>query len=276
MTVEELLKAGDLGACLDELKAQARARPADARLRVFLFQVFAFMGDWHRAMTQLNVAADMGHEYLLMAQVCRPLLNVEAYRREVFAGRKAPVVFGEPRAWVGQLVQACGHVAAGEYAAAAELREQAFNDADAVAGEINGAPFQWVADADSRLGPMLELVFEGRYCWVPMEHIRMLELSEPEDLRDLLWMPAEIVWRNGGQTVGFVPVRYAGTEDADDDALRLCRRTEWREEDDDTFVGLGQRMLATDLGEYSLLDVRTLVFEASDDEGESPDDQPAD
>ena len=39
-------------------------------------------------------------------------------------------------------------------------------------------------------------------------------------------------------------------------ALRLARRTEWKELDADTFIGSGQRMWTTDTGETALLDVR--------------------
>ena len=56
----------------------------------------------------------------------------------------------------------------------------------------------------------------------------------------------------------FVPARYPGSEAAQDDALRMARRTEWRQLDGGSWVGLGQRMLATDAGDHSLLDIRTI------------------
>ena len=57
--------------------------------------------------------------------------------------------------------------------------------------------------------------------------------------------------------------RYPGSEASPDDGVRLSRRTEWREVDGGSaFLGLGQRMIATDAGEYPLLEVRSLEFDA--------------
>lgn len=44
-------------------------------------------------------------------------------------------------------------------------------------------------------------------------------------------------------------------------ALRLGRQTTWKELEGGHFVGLGQRMLATDRGEYPLLEVRSIVMD---------------
>jgi type VI secretion system protein ImpE len=52
-----------------------------------------------------------------------------------------------------------------------------------------------------------------------------------------------------------------GTEALDDDTLKLSRRTDWVEHPADTFFGLGQRMLATDAGEYPLLEIREVIFD---------------
>jgi type VI secretion system protein ImpE len=53
----------------------------------------------------------------------------------------------------------------------------------------------------------------------------------------------------------------------------LGRRTDWHELDDGPCVGAGQRMLATDAGEYPLLDIRTLVFRH--DRGEAAESWPS-
>jgi type VI secretion system protein ImpE len=73
-------------------------------------------------------------------------------------------------------------------------------------------------------------------------------------------MPAQFVWTNGGEASGHIPTRYARTESAKDGALRLARKTEWQELPEQTFVGLGQRILATDEGEYPLLQCRVIDF----------------
>ena len=66
----------------------------------------ACWGKWEKALTQLNVLADMDAESMLLAQIFRPVLDCETLRTEVFAGKRTPLIFGEPEEWIGWLVQA--------------------------------------------------------------------------------------------------------------------------------------------------------------------------
>ncbi|MGV8527297.1 type VI secretion system accessory protein TagJ, partial [Pseudomonas aeruginosa] len=125
----------------------------------------------------------------------------EALRREVFAGRLTPVILGQPAEWIAPLLQALSLDAEGHGEAAQALREQAFDAAPAVPGRIGEAPFAWLADADTRLGPVLEVIVNGRYAWLPMSNLRSLKVEAPSDLRDLVWLPAELTLANGGATV---------------------------------------------------------------------------
>lgn len=268
MDAEALVKAGRLGEALEALQARVRSEPANADLRVFLFQLLSVLGRWDRALTQLNVAAELDAKNLLMAQVCRTALNCEALRGEIFAGRRSPMIFGEPAPWVGWLVQANQLCAEGRYAAAAALRDRAFEAAPAIAGAIDGQPFAWIADADTRLGPLLEAIIDGRYYWVPFGTVREVLISPPTDLRDAVWTPAQFVWTNGGTAPGLIPTRYPGSEASDDDALRLARKTAWVEGEAGYFLGLGQRVLASDQGEYPLLETRRIAL--THDEAEAP------
>ena len=56
---ERSLKGGDPVAALAQLQEQVRARPADPKLRVFLFQLLCVLGQWERALNQLNVATEL-------------------------------------------------------------------------------------------------------------------------------------------------------------------------------------------------------------------------
>jgi type VI secretion system protein ImpE len=71
------------------------------------------------------------------------------------------------------------------------------------------------------------------------------------------------VWENGGQASGHVPARYSGTERSEDGNLRLARKTDWHNQAG-IHIGLGQRILATDVNEYPLLEIRTIELTASD------------
>ncbi|HEV8604625.1 MAG TPA: type VI secretion system accessory protein TagJ [Tepidisphaeraceae bacterium] len=260
MEAAELLRQGKLDEALEALQNQIRNDPSNSKHRVFLFQLLCVMGQWDRALTQLNVAAGMDPKTLLMKEVCQQALQCEALRKEIFEGKKMPLVFGQPQEWVGWMIQANQQSAQGQYREAQELRERALEAAPAIAGRINSNAFEWVADADPRLGPILEVILEGRYFWIPLANINQIKIDKPVDLRDVIWAPANFVWSNGGTAVGFIPARYPGSDQVEDPAIKLGRRTDWIDQGGDFQVPVGQRLFATNEGEYSILEVRALTL----------------
>lgn len=261
MHAEQCLQQGRLEEALAELQGEVRKSPADPKLRVFLFQLLSVLGQWERALTQLQVAGELDAANLLMAQMYREAIRCELFRAQVFAGKQSPLVFGDPAPWIAFLVEALRLDADGRCAEAEVLRATAFEQAPATAGSANGHVFDWIADADSRLGPVLEAIVNGRYYWIPFQCINRLEIEVPADLRDVVWMPAQFTWSNGGGASGLIPSRYAGTESAEDPLLKLSRRSEWQELGGGAFKGLGQRILATNQDDYALMDVREIRLE---------------
>jgi type VI secretion system protein ImpE len=257
MKPEELLKEGLLDEALKALQQVVRDDPANPKPRVFLFQLFSILGDWNRANTQLQVLSDMDSDSMMLARIFEPILLCEAVRTDVFAGKRTPIIFGEPPEWIGSLAEAMSLFGKGEFRAGAKLRDQAFEAAPTSAGKVNGESFEWIADADERLGPILEVILEGKYYWVPFCRLRKVFIEPVTDLRDLVWAPAQFVWENGGEAAGHIPTRYPGTEASQESALRLARKTEWVDKSG-VHTGLGQRVLATDANEYPLLEIRTI------------------
>ncbi|MGH8219322.1 MAG: type VI secretion system accessory protein TagJ [Steroidobacteraceae bacterium] len=259
-SAEQAVRDADLQGALNRVQDEIRKAPADAELRVFLFQLLCVLGQWERALTQLNLAAELDPKALAMAQMYREAIRCELLRANVFAGRTSPMIFGEPQQWLALLIESLLTHTGGSAAHAEALRARAFDAAPASSGSIDGAPFEWLADADMRLGPVCEAVINGRYYWVPFENLARIDLEVPVDLRDLVWVPAHFQFTNGGESVGVIPSRYPGSEQAEDPHLRLARKTEWLEPSPDVFHGLGQRMLTSDAGDHPLLDVRNICF----------------
>jgi type VI secretion system protein ImpE len=228
------------------------------------------MGNWNRALTQLNVVAEMDPGALLMAQTYRELLLCEAFRAEVFQGRRQPLLFGQPNTWLGTLLQALEHAENGHGARAHDVVMKAMDEAPARAGTVDDNSFAWLSDADMRLGPVFEIILNGKYYWVPMDNVAEISFSEPEDLRDLVWLPIQVRWINGGTSIGFMPARYPGSQTLENPYSALARRTEWIDVGDEFFTGAGQRMFTTDTGEYSLLQTRRIVFNDPGSNGDRP------
>lgn len=264
MSAVESLKSGNLQEALQSLQQEVRQHPADSKRRVFLFQLLAVLGQWERAMTQLTVIGDLDANAMPMVHAYREAVRCEVLRQEIFEGKRSPVIFGDPEPWIAQLLEALRFGAAGDFHNSHIAREQAFAAAPGVSGTINEQRFEWIADADPRLGPVFELIAKGNYYWIPMHHIRSLRIEAPTDLRDNVWMPVGVNLVNGGELVGFIPTRYALTvqqlADADN-SLLLARRTAWSEPAPGLFWGSGQRMFATDETDYPLMEVRSIVFE---------------
>lgn len=271
MKAEQFVSEGNLVEALKALQDSVRKDPSNAKYRVFLFQLLSVQGNWARALTQLNVAAELDAATLPMVQTYREALQCEALRAEIFAGKRAPLIFGDPSPWIVQLVEAVRLEAEGGHAEqVAQMRAQALEAAPASAGSINDERFEWLADTDQRLGPVLEAIVNGKYFWIPLHRLHKIDIEAPTDLRDAVWTAATLTLTNGGEAVALIPTRYNGTEQSSDPTMLLARRTEWQEGNGQ---GLGQRMFATDLADYALMDIRSIEFDqlASEPEAASDD-----
>jgi type VI secretion system protein ImpE len=263
MDAEQLIKAADTQAALKALSDQIRAKPADVKLRVFLTQLLCVVGQWERALNQLTVAAELDALAVPMKQVYGEAIRCEGLRADVFAGKRTPMIFGEPDEWLALLIESLLRAGRGEADAAEQLRLRAFDQAPATPGRMDGTAFEWLADADMRLGPVLEAFVNGKYYWIPFARLSHIKIEPPEDLRDYVWTPAHLQFSNGGESLALIPTRYPESQASNQGEIQLARKTEWQEIRTDVWTGLGQRILGTDAGDHALMDIREIVFESS-------------
>ncbi len=237
--------------------AAVKKAPTDPSARMRLFRVFCLTGLWDRALTQLDTASGMDAALAMTSLLYKQAIACERFRTEVFAGRRTPVVLGEPQAWLAWMIEA---LRADDADRAQALRTQAMDAAPACPGTLNDQPFEWLADADPRLGPVCEAFIDGKYYWLPFDRVAELTIDEPDDTLDLVWIGAELALGNGGAKHVLIPTRYPGSDASEDDAIRTSRRTEWIGSDALGYRGLGQREWVTDRGETGLLDVRKVTL----------------
>ena len=267
---EQFIRQADPVAALKALQPVVRANPADAELRIFLFQILCVLSDWDRALTQLEVIEQLAPAAGPMVQTCRPAILCERLRARVFAGKKSPLLFGEPEAWLALLIEALLREGQGEENAARDLRARALEDAPASSGTLDGEAFEWIADGDSRLGPVLEAIVNGKYYWVPIARLARITVEPPADLRDAVWAPAELEFVNGGLAPALIPTRYPNPPAANEGALLMARATSWQDAGPDAWRGVGQRMFMTDRGEHALMDVREILLHGPDQAADAP------
>lgn len=261
LSAERLIRVSDPKAALVSLTAAVKAAPAKPQLRVFMAQLLCVLGQWERAHTQLNVVADLDASTGPMREMVGHALRCELLRAAVFAGRRSPMVFGQPDEWLAMLIESLLQSGQGDAEISAQLADRAFEAAPATQGRINGQPFEWIGDADSRLGPVLEAMVNGKYYWIPFHRLSSVVIEESKDLRDRAWLPANISFANGGEAIAMIPTRYSGSESSEDGQILMAAKTEWVNMGFGRFAGLGQRVLVTDQGEHDLLSVRRIEMD---------------
>ena len=248
----------DLETISNQTMAEVRAHPGEARPRILLAQLSMVSGQWQRALAQLQAAAQLDAANIPMAQAYREAIRCEISREQVFAGQTSASFVGEPEPWCGELAKAMTLRAEGQDKAADRLQMQALEQAEAVPFLVDDQPVTWLADADSRLGCICEVFLNGSYFWLPMQHIQSLKVDQPNDLRDLVWIPARLTLTNGGQHPVFLPSRYPNSYQRDEQQLALSKLTVWEQLSDQAWAGFGQRMWASDVGDHPLLDTRSI------------------
>src|SRR5262245_34348183 len=121
MDAAELLRLNQLDAATAKLLEQVRGDPANAKLRIFLFQLCCVTGDWARAKTQLDIAVEMDKDAQLMGRMYGEALGGEEMRRQVLSGEVTPTIFGDPQPWIAKLAEALRFARKGEHDAARRL-----------------------------------------------------------------------------------------------------------------------------------------------------------
>lgn len=237
-----------------------RSDPGNVKLRVYLAQLCMVTGDWNRAVTQLQAAAQIDSTAIPMAQMYREAIRCEQIREKVFAGEATPQTIGDSLPWFDSLVQALSSRKNSDMAQADELQVTAFDAAPETVFTINDTQqVAWLADADSRLGPICEIIINGQYHWIPFALINSLRLEPPADLRDLLWASGRLVLTSGEQYIIMVPARYPLSYIQHNDQLALGSLTTWNQVGDQTWCGSGQRMWVSDVGEHPFLTIRSII-----------------
>ena len=234
MTARELYKAGKLNEAVQALSAELRDNPTDAQRRTFLFELLCFTGDFDRARKHLEVLAKENQKSGMGALLYEACMHSERTRRDIFEKREFPSVPAIP----------------------------------SKKGTLNGTSFSSFEDADPRIGARLEVYSAGAYLWIPLAHIESIEIEPPKRLRDMLWAPVLIKtgpdFKQTELGECLLPVLCPFSYQHADDNVRLGRMTVWEERDEEV-VPFGQKTFLMDDEEISLLEIRKIEFETTEE-----------
>ena len=244
---------------LAEIQDRVRNAPSDPQHRIALVQLLCVQGQWERAQQQLQHLQKADQAFMRFSQTYAAAIRGEQLRAQVFIGEALPYQQTATPEWVLRLANAFGMERQKAFAAAQQERNDACLAAPATAGEIDGHAFTWLADADPRLGPAFEAIIDGEYHWLASEMLSSVRFYPPQTMFDLIWRQAIITTCNGEELPALIPARYPGSESGADQHA-LGRATDWLEYRQEIWHGQGQRMLASDADDYSLLAITSLQF----------------
>ena len=233
MTPLELYKKGELQEAIRVLGEEIRGNPLDAKRRTFLFELLCFAGEYDRAEKHIDVLANMDTKSIPATLLYRSALYAERTRQEMFRTGNFP-------------------------------KSEVVAEADR-GGEWNDTRFEYLGDADDRIGDHLEVFIAGGYTWVPTKYIERLEIEAPVNLRDLLWARARIqaspAFRIQDLGEVLLPVLAPLSYLSSDDAVRLGRVSVWEPDANGVDQPMGQKLLLVDGKELPLLEFRSIVFD---------------
>ncbi len=248
----ETITLDDLPDALQQLQQRVRDEPACLSHRVALAQLLSASGQWQRAAQQLAHLGKADAAYQRFSRLYTEAIHGEEQRTSVFEGRALPRFRAKAPEWLRQYAQLFQQHAG-------VIPETLMDDVPEIDGMVDETPFDLLLDGDSRIGPVFETVLEGEYTWLAQEEIREVRFYPPKTVHDLIWRQAVIKTVDGIEHPAFVPARYPSSEQQET-SHALARKTEWIDMPEQRYRGIGQRVFYSREVEYSVLQIRSLVF----------------
>ena len=262
MNAHELYRAGRLRDAIAAMNDEVRANPADIDRRGFLAELLAIAGNLDRADLQLDALSQIDAKAAVGIASFRHLVRAEQARMQCFNEGRVPEVLAQPSPALRAVLDALVQMRAGKPADARRLTEEAEAAREHPRGTCDGQPFDDMRDLDDVCGGFFEvLTSNGKYYWVPMASVTLLEFRPVARPRDLLWRRVHMVVRDGPDGEVFLPCIYPGHAD-DAEPLRLGRATEWVDDGGGPIRGRGLRTWLIGDAEKTILDVQTIELSA--------------
>jgi type VI secretion system protein ImpE len=263
MDVQQHFQAGRLEDAVQAAIDAVKKKPSETGLRVLLAELLCFAGDLERADKHLDAVQTQDPETAVSLSLIRQLVRGETSRREFFRDGRVPEFLELPTEVARMHLQASIDLREGNAASAATLLSEAEEKRVRVHGECDGKPFDDFRDLDDLTSAFFETVTStGKYYWIPIESVELIEFRPPEYPRDLYWRRCRMVVRGGPDGEVFLPAIYAGTESETDNALKLGRATDWRGNEGEPVRGIGQRTFLVGDEDRPIMELQEITFAA--------------
>ena len=265
MTPQELFKAGSLQEALAAATDEVKRHPTDTSRRGFLCELLCFAGDFQRADVLLDALSNQDPQAALGVSLFRQVLRAEQARQDFYKQGRLPEFLDLPEPHLKLHLEASILLREGKPKEAASLLEQAEEQRPSVSGTCDGTAFDDFRDIDDLTAGFFEILTStGKYYWIPVERVELIEFRAAERPRDLLWRRAHTVVRGGPDGEVFFPALYGSTSAETDDRLRLGRMTDWRGGEGGPIRGIGQRMFVIGEEDRTIMELKELTFKGKE------------
>jgi type VI secretion system protein ImpE len=209
MTPREAFEAGELDEAVRLQAGVVDARPAEPSARLFLFELLALSGRFRDARDQLMAVESDDRSWVRVRRGFRRLLRA-AYQRQ--RGRRPTFFHTIPR-HAARRWAAMRALAQEDSTLAARRIDKADRITPMVRGHLDGREFLGLRDADDRFASVLEVLFDGRYMWVPFEQVKRVTLRPAIGPLDSAFRPARVKLVTGDEFDGHLPLVYPASDE---------------------------------------------------------------
>jgi len=267
MTASELFQAGRLREAIQAALDEVKEHPTDVTRRFFLSELLCFGGDLARADKQLEVINQQSTDVAMRINLLRHIIHAELARQEFYTVGRVPEFLAEPSPSLQCRLRASIELRDDHPEEAAKVLLEAEELRLRPAGLCDGERFDDFRDLDDLTAGVFEvLTSTGKYYWIPIEQVELVEFEPPRRASDLLWREAKMVVSNGPDGVVYLPTTYASSGADLDDQLRLGRGTDWVGDENSVMRGRGLRMFLVGEQAKSLMELKELRFDIPTDQ----------
>jgi type VI secretion system protein ImpE len=261
MKALESFNLGELDTAVSEATAEVKKNPTDLNRRNLLCELLCYENQLERVDKQLETLMIQQPESSITVSLFRQLIRAELTRQECFSEGRSPELLQEPDDLIRKQVQLWLARREGDTESIKQLVADIDEMRPPVSGVCNGKPFEDMRDMNDFTSFFFEvLTSTGKYYWVPMSQVETLEIHRPKRPRELMWIQASMVVRDGPDGEVYLPTMYCGTNQSNDKQLKLGRSTTWVGDEPGPMQGLGRRMFWIGETDISLLEIETIEF----------------
>jgi len=255
----ELFRSGQLDEALAEAAGQVKIAPTAIEHRWRLAELLCFKGEWQRADGHLDAIASQKQSMATSVALFRQILRAEAARQQFYADGRVPLFLHDPSEEMQLRLRASIELRQGRHEEAVAMLADAEKLRVPPKGKLNDRPIADLRDLDDLTASLLEvLTSTGKYYWIPLQSVRLMERKEVESLRDLLYVPMRLVVKDGPDGVVYLPALYHGSHACPDQGYGLGQGSDWS---GSPVRGIGQRVFLAGDEAVAISDVATLELD---------------